>query len=679
MGNKIMQETTPLVECSAFHRGMSVLEASLRNTEDSETIISGLLKGAAEFYGASRASVVEADWDLGIGVITYEWCKDGVPAQRDMLQCLPMEKFPRWRKALRANKPVVISDLQRLENIYPDEAAFFREYGVTTLLAAPFSKRINQGFIAVDDPTRYTDDPVFLFIASYAVVVELNEIKQQQSLLAATKASKYNPEDIHINFFGGMEIISSKGTLTGEDIKADQCYLLLAYLILNHKKNFSVDTLAEIICPYDELDSPYKVVNNIVYRLRRTLSVIGLDKLVIGKNGTFQINPNFNIHTDFDRFEDACIQLKTEENPDMRHSLYHSAVDMYKGQLSETGQGREKHGDVTVLFSALSVESGAVRRKGETMNIRKAVDYSTMFATLESVMKADLPQMELYCEIGKAVCAHSEKGAAVAAAEFIKEQYPDMTGFSPRNVRRMRDFWQLYSGTPELLGEALHLNWTQNVVIMEAELPAEERRWYIRQATARNLSKAELLRMIEDSAYLESVLDEKVDVWYNEGNDEISERTQYEEDPVYLSWQYLPQPHGRVRDEGLGKKGGTGIAISYRISGYQSGGDRQPSLSSGTAQAGRAWDLLRRPCRTAVDKSGLRRIRSPDRHGPGQPPGYVPYLRRRLCRQDVPPDGSHRPSRQCGRPMVHRGLRGDLAGCAGWLPRTYERIHDRTR
>lgn len=91
------------------------------------------------------------------------------------------------------------------------------------------------------------------------------------------------------------------------------------------------------------------------------------------------------------------------------------------------------------------------------MNIRKAVDYSTMFATLESVMKADLPQMELYCEIGKAVCAHSEKGAAVAAAEFIKEQYPDMTGFSPRNVRRMRDFWQLYSGMPELLGEAASL------------------------------------------------------------------------------------------------------------------------------------------------------------------------------------------------------------------------------
>ena len=39
MSNEIMQETTPLVECSAFHRGMSVLEASLRNTEDLESVL----------------------------------------------------------------------------------------------------------------------------------------------------------------------------------------------------------------------------------------------------------------------------------------------------------------------------------------------------------------------------------------------------------------------------------------------------------------------------------------------------------------------------------------------------------------------------------------------------------------------------------------------------------------
>ena len=228
------------------------------------------------------------------------------------------------------------------------------------------------------------------------------------------------------------------------------------------------------------------------------------------------------------------------------------------------------------------------------MNIRKAVDYSALFAALGFVMDADLPQMELYCEIGKIVCARSEKGAAVAAAEFLRVQHPDMTGFSPRNVRRMRNFWQLYSSMPELLGEALCLNWTQNVVIMEAELTAEERYWYIQQAAAQNLSKTELLRTITDPAYLESVLDEKVDVWYNDDNDEISERTQYEENSVYLPWKYLPQPHGRVRDEGLGEESWAGVTISYRIGGHQSGGDRQPGLTAGATQTGREWDLLQR-------------------------------------------------------------------------------------
>ena len=142
------------------------------------------------------------------------------------------------------------------------------------------------------------------------------------------------------------------------------------------------------------------------------------------------------------------------------------------------------------------------------MNIRKAVDYSTMFATLESIMKADLPQMELYCEIGKAVCAHSEKGAAVAAAEFIKEQYPDMTGFSPRNVRRMRDFYRTYENDQTLLRLAMKIGWTLNVVIMEAELTSVQRISCLQRAAAERLSKKKLLEIILNGVFAEKPIDE---------------------------------------------------------------------------------------------------------------------------------------------------------------------------
>lgn len=76
------------------------------------------------------------------------------------------------------------------------------------------------------------------------------------------------------------------------------------------------------------------------------------------------------------------------------------------------------------------------------MNIRKPIDYSAMYTGLDQALERNLPQMELYLEIGKLASARKEKGAAVAAAEYLADQViPDNSGFSPRNLRRMRDFF----------------------------------------------------------------------------------------------------------------------------------------------------------------------------------------------------------------------------------------------
>lgn len=64
------------------------------------------------------------------------------------------------------------------------------------------------------------------------------------------------------------------------------------------------------------------------------------------------------------------------------------------------------------------------------MNTRKPTDYSAMYGTLDQLMGAELPQMELYFAIGRAVCAHLEKGAAVMAAEYLQENYLEAKGFS---------------------------------------------------------------------------------------------------------------------------------------------------------------------------------------------------------------------------------------------------------
>ena len=77
--------------CVAFCSALRCVEQQLRSEENSDAIIDGVLQAAAEFYGASRASIVEADWELGVGIITHEWCADGVEHQKDMLQYLEEE------------------------------------------------------------------------------------------------------------------------------------------------------------------------------------------------------------------------------------------------------------------------------------------------------------------------------------------------------------------------------------------------------------------------------------------------------------------------------------------------------------------------------------------------------------------------------------------------------------
>ena len=290
------------------------------------------------------------------------------------------------------------------------------------------------------------------------------------------------------------------------------------------------------------------------------------------------------------------------------------------------------------------------------MNIRKPADYNIPFSELDTLMAAQLPQMELYREIGRLVSNRAEKGAAVAASEHLQTTYPAADGFSPRNLRRMRAFYAAYEESPEIMRLAMNLGWTQNVAILERCSSNEERAWYIRAVLRFGWKKAKLLEAIESQTWLYSSLDEQMISCYTEEKEVTQESESDEKDTLCVSRQYLPQPNGRVRDEGFGQEGGAGVTILYRVCSNQPRGDRQSGLSSGAAQAGGAWDLLRRSRSTAAHQCRLREVRPADRDGQSQPPGYVPHLRWRFFRQAPPPDGLHRPPRRCCRPVVHRRL-----------------------
>ena len=78
----------------------------------------------------------------------------------------------------------------------------------------------------------------------------------------------------------------------------------------------------------------------------------------------------------------------------------------------------------------------------------------------------------------------------------------------------------------------MEIGWTQNVVILEAELSMKERRWYLQSVKQFNWSKAELLRAIADEAHLELTLDESEVLCYTENEQNEMERTKHDQDTL---------------------------------------------------------------------------------------------------------------------------------------------------
>ena len=171
------------------------------------------------------------------------------------------------------------------------------------------------------------------------------------------------------------------------------------------------------------------------------------------------------------------------------------------------------------------------------MNIRKPTDYTTMFAALDALMAAQLPQMELYREIGRVVSGRVEKGAAIAASEYLQAAYPAAEGFSPRNLRRMRAFYVAYEESPEIMRLAMDLGWTRNVAILERCGSNEERAWYIRAVLHFGWKTAKLLAAIESQAWLHSSLDEQAISCYT-GEKEVTRESECnEKDTLCVSRQ----------------------------------------------------------------------------------------------------------------------------------------------
>ncbi|OFA16856.1 hypothetical protein A4U49_05225 [Acidithiobacillus ferrivorans] len=108
----------------------------------------------------------------------------------------------------------------------------------------------------------------------------------------------------------------------------------------------------------------------------------------------------------------------------------------------------------------------------------------------------------LYWQIGRDILARqAEQGWGAKVIERLaldlREAFPDMKGFSPRNLKYMRAFAEAWPDAEFVQQAAAQLPWGHNLALLDRLNTPEERRWYAAQATEHNWSRNILVMQIE--------------------------------------------------------------------------------------------------------------------------------------------------------------------------------------
>ena len=135
--------------------------------------------------------------------------------------------------------------------------------------------------------------------------------------------------------------------------------------------------------------------------------------------------------------------------------------------------------------------------------------------TRDNVIRvANTALIDLYWNVGAIISdktARAEWGAAVVPqlAEYIARNYPEIKGFSDKNLWRMKQFYETYRDADKKLSPLVReISWTNNLIILSRTKSEEERTFYIQRCVKERLSKRELERQIDSALFERTVLDQ---------------------------------------------------------------------------------------------------------------------------------------------------------------------------
>ena len=123
-------------------------------------------------------------------------------------------------------------------------------------------------------------------------------------------------------------------------------------------------------------------------------------------------------------------------------------------------------------------------------------------AQVRAALSVNRELVLLYWQLGQDILTRQRQqgwGAKVIdrLARDLQKEFPDMKGFSPRNLKYMRAFAEAYPNEPIVQEVLAQITWYHNIALIEKLKSPEERLWYAQKTVENGWSRNVLVHQIE--------------------------------------------------------------------------------------------------------------------------------------------------------------------------------------
>ena len=277
------------------------INSDLSNIDE---LIENSLKTIGEFVEADRSYIFSYNFTNNTTSNTYEWCANGIGAEIENLQNIPLDYITQWLEAHRKGEAFYVEDVSLL----PDDGelglrAILEPQGIQSLIAIPKIKNGELiGFIGFDSVRqlhKYSENEKNILFVFANMLVNVIQRKEQEELIKQQKEKK---EELLKYLSNQNEQLNDYAQMVSHDLKAPliNIHTLVTWFLDDHKQIINqkaLTTLHEVLFNVEKMDFLIKGIleYSIVNKLESNDKQIDLNELVNAVIKLILVPENFTI------------------------------------------------------------------------------------------------------------------------------------------------------------------------------------------------------------------------------------------------------------------------------------------------------------------------------------------------------------------------------------------------